>query len=356
MTPETPLVRRSSWLWIGLGIGVLALLYLLKPILFPFLLSGILAYVCMPLVRWFDRRRMPRWFSVTVVLLAVLGSLTLLFGIVLPLLARELTALVGEVPAWLEKLDERFAPWINEQLGTDLSFDFDAVVATLRDAMSNSEDLAPRILTSLRLGGLGLIGLFANLVLVPIVMFFLMRDWEAMTARLERLIPRRWHDVAVGFVRECDHTLGQYLHGQVLVLLVMSVFYTAGLWLTGLKAFLPIGIVTGLLTFVPYVGATVGFVLATLAAFMQFGDIVPVAWVWAVFFIGQTLEGNYVTPKLVGGAIGLHPLAVIFALLAFGQLFGFTGLLVALPASAVLAVAVRHLLRRYQASEFYNAP
>jgi predicted PurR-regulated permease PerM len=356
MTSEPPVIRRSSWLWIGLGIALAILLYVLRPILFPFLLAAVLAYVCLPLVRWFDRRRMPRWFSVTVVLFAVLGALTLLFGIVLPLLARELTALVAEVPAWLEKLDERVAPWLNERLGTNLSLDFDAVVATVRDALSNSEDIGPRVLASLRLGGLGLIGLFANLVLVPIVMFFLMRDWEAMMVRLERLIPRRWHDDAVAFARECDHTLGQYLHGQVMVLLVMSIFYTAALWLTGLKAFLPIGIVTGLLTFVPYVGATVGFVLATLAAFMQFGEIVPVAWVWAVFFVGQTIEGNYVTPKLVGGAIGLHPLAVIFALLAFGQLFGFTGLLIALPASAVLAVGVRHLLRRYHASEFYNAP
>jgi predicted PurR-regulated permease PerM len=285
-----------------------------------------------------------------------LAALALLFGIVLPLLVREITALVGQVPGWLDTLDQRVAPWINERLGTDLKLDLDALVETLRELLASSENIGSRVLTSLKLGGLGLLGLFTNLVLVPIVMFFLMRDWERMLARIERLIPRRWHAAAVAFARECDHTLGQYLHGQVLVLLAMSVFYTAGLWLTGLKAYLPIGIVTGLLTFVPFVGATVGFVLATLAALMQFGEIAPVAWVWAVFFVGQTIEGNFVTPKLVGGAIGLHPLAVIFALLAFGQLFGFTGLLLALPASAVLAVAVRHLVRRYHASEFYNAP
>jgi predicted PurR-regulated permease PerM len=356
MTAASPIVKRSSWFWIGIAAALAALLYLLKPILFPFLLSAILTYVCMPLVRWMDRRRLPRAASVVVVLLLVLGALGLLFGIVLPLLVREITALVKQVPAWLDTLDQQVAPWVNQRFGTDLSFDMDALVETLRELIAGSDEVGSRVLTSLKLGGLGLLGLFANLVLVPIVMFFLMRDWEKMLARIERLVPRRWHDATLAFVRECDHTLGQYLHGQVLVLLVMSVFYTVGLWLTGLDAFLPIGIVTGLLTFVPYVGATVGFVLATLAAFMQFGDIAPVAWVWAVFFLGQTLEGNFVTPKLVGGAIGMHPLAVIFALLAFGQLFGFTGLLLALPASAVLAVGARLLVRRYHASEFYNAP
>jgi predicted PurR-regulated permease PerM len=356
MTAEPPLIRRSTWLWLALGLALLALLYLLRSILFPFLFAAILAYVCLPLVHWLDRRWLPRTASVTAVLLLVVAVLALLFGIVLPLLVREITALVTQVPGWLDTLDQRVAPWLNERLGTELKFDLDALVQTLRELLASSENIGSRLLTSLKLGGLGLIGLFANLVLVPIAMFFLMRDWERIAARLERLIPRRWHDAAVGFAREADHTLGQYLHGQVLVLLVMSVFYTAGLWLTGLDAYLPIGIVTGLLTFVPYVGAVVGFVLATLAAFMQFGDIGSVAWVWAVFFVGQTLEGNFVTPKLVGGAIGLHPLAVIFALLAFGQLFGFTGLLIALPASAVLAVAARHLVRRYQASEFYNAP
>jgi predicted PurR-regulated permease PerM len=356
MTTPTPPVRRSNRLWIAVGIGLLVLLYVLRPVLFPFLLSAVLAYVCLPLVHWLDRRRLPRTVSVVIVLSLVLGALALLFGIVMPLLVREITTLVGQVPAWLDTLDQRVAPWINERLGTDLKLDLDAMVQTLRELLASSENVGSRVLTSLKLGGLGLLGLFANLVLVPIVMFFLMRDWERILDRAERLVPRRWQAETLAFAREADHTLGQYLHGQVLVLLVMSVLYTAGLWATGLEAYLPIGIVTGLLTFVPYVGASVGFVLATLAAFMQFGEFGPVAWVWAVFFIGQALEGNFITPKLVGGAIGLHPVVVIFALLAFGQLFGFTGLLLALPASAVLAVGVRHLLRRYHSSEFYNAP
>jgi predicted PurR-regulated permease PerM len=191
-------------------------------------------------------------------------------------------------------------------------------------------------------------------VLVPVVQFYLMRDWDWMLARIDSLIPRGWHGRVNAFVRESDEALGQYLHGQILVILVMSVFYTLGLWLTGLEFFLPIGIITGVLVFVPYVGAAIGFVLATLAAGIQFPDWSGVLWVWLVFGIGQAIEGNFITPKLVGERIGLHPVAVIFALLVFGQLFGFLGLLLALPASAVLLVALRHLRDKYLASHLYS--
>lgn len=356
MSLESPAFRRSTWIWLSVGVGLAALLYLLQPILFPFLFAAVLAYVLLPLVHRLDRRRVPRTASVLLVLLLASGVLGLLVVIVLPLIVRELTALADRVPAWIDTLDESVAPWINARLGTSFSLDLETVVAALRDLVATSDGLGQRVLTSLKLGGLGLVGLFANLVLIPIVLFFMLRDGERFLARLERFVPRRWHAGTMTFVRESDRMLGQYLHGQVLVLLVMSVFYTAGLWLTGLEAFLPIGIVTGLLTFIPYLGASVGFALATLAAFMEFGDVTRVAWVWGVFFVGQAIEGNFVTPKLVGGAIGLHPLAVIFALLAFGQLFGFTGLLLALPASAVVAVAARMLAERYFSSEFYRTP
>lgn len=355
MSLELPTVRRSTWIWLSVGIGLAALFYVLQPILFPFLFAAVLAYVFFPLVRWLDRRRLPRTVSVTLVLLLAFGVLVLLVLIVLPLIVRELTALADRAPDWIDTLDERVAPWINERLGTNLSFDLETVVATLRELLATSDGVGQRVLTSLKLGGLGLVGLLANIVLIPIVLFFMLRDGERFLERLEQFVPRRWHTGTMTFVRESDRMLGQYLHGQVLVLLVMSVFYTVGLWLTGLQAFLPIGIVTGLLTFIPYLGASVGFVLATLAAFMEFDDMTGVAWVWGVFFIGQAVEGNFVTPKLVGGAIGLHPLAVIFALLAFGQLFGFVGLLMALPASAVVAVAARMLREKYLVSEFYRA-
>ena len=199
-----------------------------------------------------------------------------------------------------------------------------------------------------------MLGLVTNLVLTPVLQFFLMRDWETMHARADALIPRAWHTKVNEFMHEADNAMGEYLHGQILVILVMASFYTVGLWIAGLEFFLPIGIMTGTLVFIPYVGAAIGFLLATLAAALQFQDLPGVVWVWVVFGIGQALEGNFITPKLVGERIGLHPVAVIFALLAFGQLFGFAGLLIALPASAVLLVALRKLRGGYLGSELYK--
>ena len=340
--------------WLAMAAIIVVTVYLLAPVLTPFLLAAILAYVCQPTVLWLCRHRLPRSLAVAIVMLLEFLLLALAALTVLPLFVKEISLLVRELPAFLDKANAVIAPWARQHAGITLSLDS----ASLREWLSNSlqgvDGLGMKIFTSLRIGGLGLLGVFATAVLVPVVQFYLMRDWEPMLERIDSLIPRAWHARITTLVSEADHALAQYLHGQILVILVMSVFYAAGLWLTGLEFFLPIGIVTGVLVFVPYVGAAVGFVLATLAAVMQFPDWTGLAWVWVVFGLGQALEGNVVTPKLVGERIGLHPIAVIFALLAFGQVFGFLGLLLALPASAVLLVALRQLRARYLSSRFYS--
>lgn len=354
-TGKASKVDQQKWWWLALGALFLLLLYYLSPILTPFAMAGILAYICLPLVNRLSRR-LPRTLAVILVMLLVAAIFAILLLIVMPLFIREILTLVRALPSWLEHLNNTVAPWLNQRFDTDIQLDAASVRQAITEALQSREDLGSRVLAALRLGGMGLLGLFANLVLVPVVMFFLLRDWELFISRFEALIPRGWHANVTALVREADHALGQYLHGQVLVLLVMTVFYTVGLWAVGLDFFFPIGVVTGMLTFVPYVGATVGFVLATLSALMQFDNLWHVTWVWAVFFLGQTVEGNFITPKFVGDAIGLHPVVVIFALLAFGQLFGFTGLLLALPASAVLLVGLRTLRRKYVSSPFYNDP
>lgn len=352
----TPTGRRADqqkWWWLALGALFLLILYYLSPILTPFALAGILAYVCVPLVTNLSRH-MPRVLAVIIVMLLVAAIFTVLLLIVLPLFIREIVTLVRAMPGWFEHLNTTVAPWINQRLDLNLRLDAASIRDAVTEALQSQEDIGARLLSALRLGGMGLLGLFANLILVPVVMFFLLRDWHLFVSRFDMLIPRAWYANVTAFVREADHALGQYLHGQVVVLLIMSVYYTTGLWLAGLDFFFPIGVVTGMLTFVPYVGAVVGFVLATLSALMQFDNLWHIGWIWAVFFLGQTVEGNFITPKFVGGAIGLHPVVVIFALLAFGQLFGFTGLLIALPASAVLLVGLRTLRRKYETSRFYN--
>lgn len=344
--------RKLTWL-AALCAG-LVLLYALSPVLTPFFLAGILAYVCQPMVLWLGRRRVPRSLAVCLVMLLEALVLALFALTVLPLFVQEIAQLARELPAFLDRANATIAPWLKEHAGMNIRLDSASLRDSIATSLQASDGLGMKLLASLRIGGLGLIGVFATAVLVPVVQFYLMRDWEPMLGRIDSLVPRGWHARVIAFVREANQALAQYLHGQVLVILVMSIFYTLGLWLTSLEFFLPIGIITGVLVFVPYVGAATGFVLATLAAAMQFPDWAGVAWVWVVFVLGQAIEGNFITPKLVGERIGLHPVAVIFALLAFGQIFGFVGLLLALPASAVLLVALRHVRAKYVNSTFYS--
>jgi predicted PurR-regulated permease PerM len=333
---------------------MLVAIYWLRPVLTPFFLGAVLAYVWQPLITRLSRARFSRTLAVIVALVLEALIVVLLFLTVIPLFIKEATQLSQQLPALLEKLNTTLAPWLKARLGIEVALDAAGIKELVSEALRSSEGIGMMVLSSLRIGGLGLLGLFANIVLTPVVQFFLMRDWELILRRIEDLIPPHARANVLGFVREADDALSQYLHGQVLVILVMVVFYTVGLWLTGLEFFLPIGVITGTLVIVPYVGAATGFVLATLAAALQFQDLTPIIWVWVVFGVGQALEGYLVTPKLVGERIGLHPVAVIFALLAFGQIFGFAGLLIALPASAVLLVALRKLAARYRESTLYR--
>ena len=196
--------------------------------------------------------------------------------------------------------------------------------------------------------------LIGNAVLVPVVLFYVLADWPALVARVTALVPLRLRQSVASFLGECDLVLGQYLRGQLLVMLLMALFYSVGMALFGLDLALPIGLFTGLAMFVPYLGFGLGLVLATLAGLLQFASVKALVMVAVVFGAGQVLESLFLTPRLVGERIGLHPLAVIFALLAFGQLFGFVGVLVALPASAVLLVGIRRARDSYMASKLYR--
>jgi predicted PurR-regulated permease PerM len=209
-------------------------------------------------------------------------------------------------------------------------------------------------LSWLGIGGGAIIGVLVNLTLIPLAMFYFLRDWESMLARLDEVIPRQWHSKVREIAGDADRVLAEFLRGQIAVMLLMSAFYVVALWLVGLEFALPIGIVAGLLVFVPYLGMILGLLLATLAAAMQFTAFGSVLLVWVMFGLGQFLEGFVVTPWLVGDRIGLHPLMVIFALLAFGQVLGFFGLLLALPLAAILLVALRHGKAWYLTSNMYR--
>jgi predicted PurR-regulated permease PerM len=356
LTPE----QKQSTFWLALWLALAVLLYLLGPVLTPFIAAAILAYGLGGGVDYLCRLRLGRWtmpraLAVVVVMLVFLASVAALMLIVVPVLQMELPLLLAQIPAFLARLDTLVSPRL-AQFGIHIKLDGSGLRSILSQQMATSGDeLWTTVLASARVGGSALLGWAATLVLIPVVLFYLLLDWHRMLAQAKGAIPRRWVGATVSMAREVNALLAQYLRGQLLVMLVLAVYYSVALSLAGFDVALPVGVLTGLLVFIPYLGFGLGLALALIAAVLEFpgwSGLVSVAFIYGA---GQVIEGFFLTPRLVGERIGLNPLAVIFALLAFGQLFGFVGVLLALPASAVLMVAFRHVRHHYLRSSFYNA-
>jgi predicted PurR-regulated permease PerM len=323
-------------------------------VLAPFLIAAVLAYALQPAVEALVRHRAPRSMAVSlVVLLAALAALALAL-LVVPVLARELPALREQIPLGADRLNRVLGVWL-AQFGMDIKLDVAGIKAMVMKALDgNLEDWAARLLNSARLGGSIVLTVLGNAVLVPMVLFYLLLDWPAMMTRLRHLVPPRFGVPVAGFLDECDSVLGQYLRGQLMVMLTLALYYTGALALAGFELALPVGVFTGLAVFIPYLGFGLGLVLALLTALLQFDGWYGLLAVIAIYGTGQVLESFVLTPRLVGERIGLNPLAVIFALLAFGHLLGFVGVLAALPLSAVALVAGRRVLAVYLQSELYR--
>jgi predicted PurR-regulated permease PerM len=349
--------QQHALAWTGLA-GVTALvLWLLGPVLMPFVVAAVLAYVLSPLVRGLQRvcgRRLPRLVAVVLVEVLFLLLLVALFTLLIPILAHELPRMRDQVPVLVERLQAEVVPWLQVK-GIHVMLDSASIKAFVLQTFSTSfDDGFKQALTSLRIGGSVALALIGNLVLIPVVLFYLLADWQRVVRHVEALVPLPARGAYDSFVAECDDVLGQYLRGQLSVMALLAVYYSVALSLFGLELAFPIGVFTGLAVFVPYVGFGLGLVLAVLAGVLQFAPSEALLMVAVVYGLGQLIESFVLTPRLVGERIGLHPLHVIFALMAFGQLFGFVGVLVALPASAVLLVAIRRLRAQYQASALYR--
>ena len=353
------LEQKQTVFWVSVWLAFLFLLVTLGPVLTPFVAAAILAYALNPGVDYLARLRlgrfgMPRPLAVAIVVLLFLLALTALVLIVIPVLQKEIPLLQAQIPQFLNKLNDMLAPGLRE-LGIKVRLDGTGLKKILTQQIATSgEEIWSAVLASARVGGTALLGWIATLVLIPVLLFYLLLDWHPMLARIAGAVPRRWIGQTVGMAIEVDTLLAQYLRGQLLVMLVLAVYYSGALMLAGFDVALPVGIITGLLVFIPYLGFGLGLILALIASVLQFADWSGVVAVAIIYGCGQLLEGFFLTPRLVGERIGLNPLAVIFALLAFGQLFGFVGVLLALPASAILMVAFKHLRRHYLRSSFYN--
>jgi predicted PurR-regulated permease PerM len=347
--------QKQTVLWIGVGLGLILLLYVLGPVLVPFALAAVLAYMLDPAVAWLVRRRLSRSLAVGTVIIALILAVVLLVLILLPVLQREASLLQQKLPVLIEKLNNELLPAINAHLDTEFQLDSVSLRALVSDKLSGTDpSLTSSILNSIKVGTHALLGLLGTALLVPVALFYLLADWPQLLVRTRAFLPRAWEPKVMQLLCEMDEVLAQFLRGQISVMLVLAVYYSAALALAGFHSALPIGLLTGLLIFIPYVGYAFGLLLAVLSAALEFGNWYGFIAVTVIYGLGQMLESFILTPRLVGERIGLHPLAVIFALMAFGQLFGFVGVLIALPASAALLVALRHVRDRYFASDFYR--
>jgi predicted PurR-regulated permease PerM len=346
-------LQHYGWI-IGVTVIVALLLHLLGDILTPFLIGAILAYIGNPAVSWGETHRVSRTIG-TLLVVGVTGLAV--FGLILvltPLVHSEFSQLMRRLPTLAVLLQTKFAPWLQQTFGIELQLDMDSIKAMISDNLAGAEALTPKVLSSVKAGGTLILAILINLALIPVVMFYLLRDWNIILARFEELTPRRWLVTLRTVAVEVDDVLAEFLRGQASVMVVLAIYYVIALWIAGLQFWLPIGLLTGLLVFVPYVGFGLGLVLGVLAALLQWHGLPGFVAVLVVYGVGQLLEGYVLVPWLVGDRIGLHPVAVIFALLAFGEVFGFAGVLLALPASAVLLVALRHLRKEYNESALYR--
>lgn len=345
----------QKWLVFGGTIFSGWLLYLLAPILMPFIVGALFAYLGDPLVDRLEKTRLSRTLSVVIVFGTMIMSGLILLLFILPQLERQITGLVVRLPQFISWIQENMLPRLIVILGLEPgSLD----LAVVKDAFANNikdiSGIMGRLLVKLTQSGQSLIIWFAYLTLIPVVTFYLLRDWDILVGKVNDLIPRPYEKLVSKLAKQCDEVLAEFLRGQLLVMLAQAVLYSVGLWIVGLEFSLLIGMLAGLVSFVPYLGFIVGIGVAGIAGFMQFHDIIHLVYILILFGFGQVIEGMILSPLLVGDRIGLHPVAVIFAVMAGGQLFGIVGVLVALPVAAVIVVLLRHVQERYLESNLYT--
>ena len=349
-----------NWLMLALLAGGGWLVYLLAPVITPFAISAVLAYLGDPLVDRLEKVSLGKWklgrtMAVSIVFVLMLSLLTVVLLIIVPLLIEQIRTLMHLLPRWVEWLSTTALPWLAGKLGFELK-DFDSahVSQVFKDYWREISTAAFKVVDYVSRGGMAVAALVTNLILIPVVTFYLLRDWDPLIRATHDLLPRNMEAEISRTLNDMDQVLGAFFRGQLMVMLALGLIYSVGLSLVGVELGVLIGMGAGLLSIVPYLGSIVGVLVAAGAAIFQFQDAFHLLMVLLVFGVGQTAEGMYLTPKLVGDQIGLHPVTVIFAVLAGGQLFGFLGILLALPVAAALNVLVRNMLQKYRQSELYK--
>jgi len=344
----------QKWWMLALVLITGGICYLLAPVLTPFLIALLLAYLGNPVITLLCQRGLPRTPAVVLVFVVLFTAVITLPLLLLPVLEQQFITLALRWPDYIDWLQQVVLPRLQALAGTTT-----VDISVLKQAFSEHWQLlgggAANVLASVSRSGLVLLAWLANLVLIPVVTFYLLRDWQPLMDGIEGLLPRSSAPVIKRLARQCDEVLATFLRGQMLVMFALGVVYSSGLWFAGIELAFLIGMLAGLVSFVPYLGMIIGLLVAGIASYMQFHDLAHLWPVLVVFGVGQVLEGFVLTPWLVGERIGLHPVAVIFAVMAGGQLFGLFGVLLALPVAAVLVVLLRYVRQCYLDSGVYAA-
>ncbi|MEM6604791.1 MAG: AI-2E family transporter [Pseudomonadota bacterium] len=354
--PPTPEIPVNRWpLILAVLAAATTLFFLLQPILLPFVLGALIGYLGDPIVDRLEARGASRTTGVAIVFVVYTGLSLLALLIAVPLLLQQLDNLISRIPVVYSWLRDVALPWLQTRTqisGAQLpSIDWSAELVKNWQSLGK---MTTQAVTQITGSGLGILLSLANVALVPVVAFYLMRDWDDIAERVLLLLPEDWQPTMGQLSREADMVVGAFLRGQFIVMCALGALYAVGLWLVGVQVALLLGLIAGLASIVPYLGFIVGISASLIAAWLQFQDFVPLVYVGLVFGVGQLVESLLLTPILVGDRIGLHPVAVIFALMAGGQLAGFVGVVVALPVAAVIMVFARHALERYRQSELYG--
>ena len=341
--------------WTAVGLGVIWLVWLLAPILSPFVFAALLGWLGDPMVDRLEARGFKRNNAVILVFSAMTLLLVVALIVLVPLLEQQIVTLVESLPSYRDWMVGIALPWVEQRTGLQILswLDPGRLFQLIRYHWESAGGIAATVLGYVSRSGFALLGWIANIVLLPVLTFFFLRDWDLLVERVGLMVPRDHFDTVARLTKESDAVLGGFLRGQMLVMLILGVLYAVGLSAVGLNLGILIGVIAGLLTFVPYLGPASIVVFGGTAALVQFGDWQHLAGVAVVFTIGQIIESYWLTPKLVGDRIGLHPMAVIFAVMAGGSLFGFLGMLLALPVAAVVNVLLRYAQQRYRESRLY---
>lgn len=345
-----------KWQLLALTALIGLVLYLLGPVLTPFAAAALLGYLGDPLCDQLERRGFSRTTGVVLVFLAMSLTMVAVVLVLVPLLERQISLLIETLPSIINWAETRALPWVSLTFGIEpelLKIEF--LVQQAKQHWQQAGGLAKTVLGGITASGFAILGWVANVLLLPVLLFYFLRDWDTLVERIHSLLPRSVEPVISRLARDSDQVLGAFLRGQVMVMITLGVVYSIGLSIVGLKLAPLIGMTAGMISFVPYLGGILGVTAALITALVQFGEWQYLLGVLAVFAVGQTLEGFVLTPLLVGDKIGLHPVAVIFAIMAGGQLFGFLGVLLALPVAAIVMVVLRYLHEQYLVSSLYRS-